>query len=241
MPVYRLEGYNSGGYHDYRDVKFDGKLEYVRYYDNLEKNIPDTVRYIKVTYPDGTITHENDEFLQNLLNEQSYIESFITVGIEEITEETIEKEKKREDVWSVSTDTQKKNSIKHPLEQGLDLFYKTRYLLVLPLLYLISLWIEGTPVRVVLPSTACTLTSLLLLSYSAVFVKKTNLDRYPVLFLFFNTLFVISFLYLFFYDNFEVNKDFEIAMGIFLGLFAIHFVYWFVSLLSNENSDSIFR
>ena len=96
MPTYRLEGYNSGGYHDFRDVEFDGKLEYVSYYDNLDKDIPNTIRYINVTYPDGTVTHEDDDFLQNLLDTQSYIETFMTIGIEELTEEMIARDKERE-------------------------------------------------------------------------------------------------------------------------------------------------
>ncbi len=92
MPTYRLEGYNSGGYHSYRDVQFDGKLEYVHYYEELEKDLPKTVQYIKVTHPDGTITHEDNEFLQKLLNEQSYIEDFLTVDIKELTDEMLTKE-----------------------------------------------------------------------------------------------------------------------------------------------------
>ena len=82
MKVFILEGYNSGGYHSFREVEFDGDLEYVSYYEEGVEP-PKIVRYIKGTYPDGRVVHEDNEFLQKLLDEQSYIESFLTVGIEE--------------------------------------------------------------------------------------------------------------------------------------------------------------
>jgi len=82
MNKFRVEGYNSGGYHAYRELEFDGDLEYCYYYDARDDY--SFVSYIKVTFPDGSVTHKDRDFIQKLLDEQSYIESFLTTGIEKI-------------------------------------------------------------------------------------------------------------------------------------------------------------
>lgn len=84
MPRYKLEGYNSGGYRSFREVEFEGKLEYVNYYD--AEDPMKRIQYIEVTHPDGSVTQEDDDFIQALLDAQSYIESFLVIGIEEIVE-----------------------------------------------------------------------------------------------------------------------------------------------------------
>lgn len=94
MNVFRLEGYNSGGYRSFREVKFDGDLEHVSYYKE-DSEPPKLVRYIKVTYPDGSVVHEDNDFLQKLLDEQSYIESFLTIGIEELSNKELENKNTR--------------------------------------------------------------------------------------------------------------------------------------------------
>lgn len=85
MKKYKLEGYNSGGYLSFREVDFNGTLEYVHYYNDEMKRI----HYIKVTHSDGSITQEDNEFLQKLLDQQSHRESFLTIGIEESLNENI--------------------------------------------------------------------------------------------------------------------------------------------------------
>ena len=236
MPTYRLEGYNSGGYHDFRDVEFDGKLEYVHYYEEQESDIPKTVSYIKVTYPDGSVTHEGNEFLQALLDEQSYIEDFLTVGIEELTDEMIARDKERiVDMWAVeTTGAEEKRSYFQRLGRIVELFYKTRYLLTVPLLYLVGQWLEGPPTRVILLSDIFMVTTVLLMVYAAMFVKRENPEKYPVIFLMINILFALVYLYFLINYSVEVDRDFEVAKGILLGLFGIHFVYWFVSLFQNR-------
>jgi len=235
MPRYRLEGYNSGGYHSFRDVEFDGKLEYIHYYDELDKDIPKTIKYIQVTHPDGTVTHEDNEFLQKLLDEQSYIESFLTVGIEELTDEMIAQDKERKvDIWSVDNAyAEEKKSYLQQFEAVLDVFYKTRYLLIVPLLYLAGQWLEGPPIRTVLLSNTFMITVVSLLIYSAIFVNKTTHKKYPVSFLIFNVLFVLSYLYMILNNHTEVDKNFEATLGVLMGFFGIHFVYWLVSLFKN--------
>ena len=95
-------------------------------------------------------------------------------------------------------------------------------------------WLEGPPVRVVLISNTFMITALLLLVYSALFVKKINSGKYPSVFLLFNVLFVVSYLYLILNNHTEVDKNFEVTIGVLLGFFGIHFVYWFISLFKKK-------
>ena len=236
MPTYRLEGYNSGGYHDFRDVEFEGKLEYVHYYEEPESDIPKTVSYIKVTHPDGSVTHEGNEFLQALLDEQSYIEDFLTVGIEELTDEMRARDKERTvDIWAVeNTGAEEKSSYFQRFERISDLFYKTRYLLAVPLLYLAGQWLEGPPTRVILLSGTFMVTAVLLMVYAAMFVKRENPEKYPVTFLLTNILFALAYLYFLLNYSVAVDKNFDAAKGMLLGFFGIHLVYWFVSLFQKR-------
>ncbi len=67
MPRYKLKGYNSGGYRSSREVDFNGKLEYIQIYDPKDSKI--YIQYIEVTHPNGSKTHEDNEFLQKLLDD----------------------------------------------------------------------------------------------------------------------------------------------------------------------------
>ena len=81
MIEYKLVGYNSGGYKSSRNITFDGKIEKLRKPDPRYPGTESMMSYFKITYPDGTVIEEDNEFLQNILNKQSYIESFLVIEV----------------------------------------------------------------------------------------------------------------------------------------------------------------
>jgi len=81
MIEYKLVGYNSSGYKSSRNILFDAKIEKLWRPDSRYPDTERMISYFKVTYPDGTVTEEDNEFLQNILNKQSYIESFLVTEV----------------------------------------------------------------------------------------------------------------------------------------------------------------
>jgi len=91
MVEYRLVGYNSGGYRSSRTILFDGKIEKLWKPDPEYPDTERTISYFKITYPNGMVTEENNEFLQNILNTQSYIESFLVTEVIALPEDLEDK------------------------------------------------------------------------------------------------------------------------------------------------------
>lgn len=83
MVHYQLIGYNSGGYRSSRTIVFDGKIEKC---SRLDPSHPGMESYFKITHPDGTVSEEGNDFFQAILDEQSYIESFLVIDAIEMIE-----------------------------------------------------------------------------------------------------------------------------------------------------------
>ena len=230
MKVFRLEGYNSGGYHSFRELKFDGNLEYIAYYEE-DSEPPKLVRYIKVTYPDGTVVHKDNEFLQKLLNEQSYIESFLTIGIEELSKEEAQKIIQEElDNEKMMEEARRENAKKERVNRLFRYIYKARYLLIIPLFYFLGQWLEGPPTRIILISKEFILFSLLLLFFTAMYIRRLNEKTYPRVAWLFHLLYIVSYGYILLYYQKEVDANFDLALGMFYGTLGVHLAYWFESL-----------
>ena len=84
LTKYGLTGYNSGGFKTNRNIIFEGTIEKFYAPDPQDPNRRHTMPYFRVTHADGKVTEETNDFLQQLLNQQSYIESFLTVELTEI-------------------------------------------------------------------------------------------------------------------------------------------------------------
>jgi hypothetical protein len=222
LTKYRLIGYNSGGYRTEREIIFEGTIEKCYRLDPKDPYSLRQIPFFKVTHADGKVTQEENEFLQRLLDEQSYIESFLTVELEEIplSNEDISKAEER-----------RREKIKKKL---VSLFYKTRYGLILPLLYLAGEWLEGPPERVILLSKTFCMTALLLLMYVVLYFRKLNPGRYPLVSWLFNGLFVFACLYMVLQYPQETDENYEGVRVLLLGMFAIHLSFWFGSLFDKK-------
>jgi len=77
MKKYLLIGYNSGGYKDQEELNFDGTIQ-------------KDETHFKITHADGTITVEDNEFIEELLlKERGYHESFSVSQIFEINQDSL--------------------------------------------------------------------------------------------------------------------------------------------------------
>lgn len=85
MRRYKLFGYNSGGYKSSRHISFDGKIEKLWKPDPEHPGTERTVSYFKITYPDGTVVEKDNDFIQKILDSQSYVESFLVIEVIEIS------------------------------------------------------------------------------------------------------------------------------------------------------------
>jgi len=222
MRKYKLSGYNSGGYKANREVLFDGEIRTCRIPDPDDVTGERQLSRFRVTHPNGKVTIETHKFLQRLLDEQSYIESFLTVDLEEVTptREEITEEKAR-----------RFGELKEKL---IARFYKTRYGLVLPLLYLAGQWLEGPPERIILLSTTFFVTAVLLLAYVVIYFRKLNPRNYPFVSWLFNGLFVGAYLYMVLMYQDGIDRHFEMAEVLLLGMLGIHLSFWFGSLFDKK-------
>ena len=84
MTRYHLDGYNSGGYRDSRDIAFDGEIE------KFEKPEPTgnfplmTELWFRYLYRDGRVVEDRGELLQRIIDEYSWHESFSTYAITKV-------------------------------------------------------------------------------------------------------------------------------------------------------------
>ena len=84
MTKYKLLGYNSGGYKSSREIMFNGKIEKLWRSDPEYPGREGKVSYFKITYPDGMVSEEDNDFIQKILDTQSYIESFLVTDVIEV-------------------------------------------------------------------------------------------------------------------------------------------------------------
>ena len=218
---FRLEGYNSGGYKSEREVYFNGNLEYIHYYDDNDK----VVQYIKVTHADDSVTQEDNDFLQNLLDEQSYKENFLVTGIEEIHEGLEERVKKY-----------RYEKIHDLTYRFLSMYYKSRYLLLLPLFYYFGQWLEGPAERVVFLSGGFMVLTMFLLSYVVLYFYYCSPYKYPKLAMFYHVALLLVYGYMLLNYQNEIDGSYEIIRGLFIGFWGIHLAYFVSSLFSRKVS-----
>lgn len=216
---FRLEGYNSGGYKSEREVYFNGNLEYIHYYDDDNK----VIKYIKVTHADGSVTQEDNDFLQKLLDEQSYKEGFLVTGIEEIHEGLEERVKEY-----------RHEKIHDLLYRLLAIYYKSRYLLLLPLFYYFGQWLEGLAERVVFVSGGFVVLTIFLLSYVVLYFYYHFPYEYPKLAIFYHVVLLLVYVFLLFNYQNKVDGSYEIVRGVFIGFWGIHLAYYVSSLFSRR-------
>ena len=89
MRNYLLLGYNSGGYKDNLTISFDGTIEKLYKPDPKYPGTPSEITYFHITHADGTITDEDNSFLEELiLKERGYHESFLVCQIFEINKKS---------------------------------------------------------------------------------------------------------------------------------------------------------
>lgn len=225
MVKYKLEGYNSGGYKSSREIIFEGKIEKLWKQDSKHPNNEQLVSYYKVTHPNGRVTEEDNEFLQNILNRQSYIESFSVTEIIVLNEEI-----KDDDLIQ----KEKKYNIAVSRIHFINLFYKTRYLLILPLFYLFGQWLEGPPTRIVILSNTFMLTISFLVVYVVLYFHILNPKKYPLVSWLYHIVLIILYLNIQSRNQIEVDKYYELTSGLFLGIVSIHFIFWFSSLFDKQ-------
>jgi hypothetical protein len=89
MTNYLLLGYNSGGYKDNLTISFDRTIEKLYKPDPKYPNTPSEITYFHITHSDGTITDEDNSFMEKLiLKERGYHESFLVCQIFEINKKS---------------------------------------------------------------------------------------------------------------------------------------------------------
>jgi len=225
MVKYKLEGYTSGGYKSSREIIFDGKIEKLWKRDPKHPNSEQLVSYYKVTHPNGKTTEEDDEFLQNILNRQSYIENFSVTAIIVLNDKI-----KDDDLIQ----KEKKYNIELSRIQFINFFYKTRYLLILPLFYLFGQWLEGPPTRIIILSNTFILTISFLLIYVVMYFHILNPKKYPLVSWIYHIVLIGSYLNIQSKNQIEVDKYYEVTSGFFLGVVSIHFIFWFLSLFDKK-------
>ncbi|UFH58128.1 hypothetical protein [Sulfurovum mangrovi] len=223
MTKYYLKGYNSGGYSDTREIEFDGEIEKF-YKPEPTGNFPLMKEpWYRYVYNDGRIVEDKGEILQQIINEYSWNETFATYEItrdgESSSSGELDKEKPSEQI---------------SLMRLLKRFFKTRYLLLLPILYLMGQWLEGPSTRTILLSWTFGITSLLLLGYVSVYMYLLKPKQYPLASLFIHTLFVGSYLLVVFQYQERVDKNFQLYSGFLMGMFGIHLSYWISSLFDRK-------
>ncbi len=102
MKNYLLLGYNSGGYKDRAIISFDGTIDILFKPDPKYPNTPSTISYFHITHADESVTDENNEFLEKLINdERGYHESFLVCQIFEINKESFFNAIKEKDIYVV--------------------------------------------------------------------------------------------------------------------------------------------
>jgi hypothetical protein len=211
MRRYRLEGYNSGGYHAFREVDFPGGIRLVRRYDAATGSVE---RYIEVTEPGGEVRREDNAFLQRLLDEQSYVESFLTTGIEEIP--------------AVGVGEKRELRFRDGRALLLRFLYPTRYALFFPLAYCVVWWMAGNA------PLACPVLPILvpfLLLYVFLYLSRFREEGYSPIALVWHLMLIVSYGMLLREGGRRETDLSEIWAGVFLGTFGIHLSYWIGSLL----------
>lgn len=228
MTKYNLQGYNSAGYKDTREIEFDGEIEKF-YKPEPSGNFPLMKElWYRYVYNDGRIVEDRGELLQQVINEYSWNESFSTCEMKKYGE-VLDKEELH-DMKKVSKN--KEISITAILK----FFYKTRYLMFLPLLYIIGQWLEGPSTRNIFLSWTFGTTVLILLGYVSVYMHLLKPKRYPLVFLFMNILFVVSYLLILLQYQEKVDKNFQLYSGVLMGMFGIHLFYWISSLFDRKTT-----
>ena len=123
----------------------------------------------------------------------------------------------------------------------MNLFYKTRYLLIFPLLYLFGQLLEGPPTRITLLSNTFMLTTALTLVYTVLYYRILNSKKYSLIskvfnciFILFHLLLVLSYLNILARYQHVIDKNYLEASHFFLWVFAIHLIFWFISLFDKR-------
>ncbi len=221
MRKYKLIGYNSGGYKASRTILFDGEITLCYRSDSDNSDKQRKFFYFRVVHADGSVTEEENDFLQSLLDEQSYIERFLTVELEEIPLD-------KEDIAELNQERK---------EKFIARFYQTRYFLFLPLLYLLGEWLEGPSTREILLSKTFFITAFLLLTYVVIYFRKLNPSHYPLVSWLFHGLFSGAYFYMVLFYQEEIDTNFEVIKVLLLSMFGIHLSFWFGSLFDRKESS----